>query len=169
MRKMSTFDLTASLERAARRFGTHRRSRSDAGKSRLELAVDRRLTALLQTQERLPTRDIMRELRTSCRRARLRAPSRATIYNAIGRCPAPRYRVLELPDYIQVALFNVDPEAEIDGSQVAFYAFNHGDVRAACWAAGLPWLALHHAARLRGWRPKSRGLLVAVMHRRRIP
>ena len=41
-------------------------------------------------------------------------------------------------------------------------------VGALSFAAGLPWICLHHAARMRGFRPKSRALLRAVLSFRRI-
>lgn len=81
----------------------------------------------------------------------------------------PPYAAHELPDAVQRALYNVDLQGDVPAAQIAFYAFNHGDPRAVSWAAGMPWLALHHAARMRGWRAKSRGLLRAVMQWRRIP
>jgi len=166
---MAVFDLEQSLARAAERLERAARPRrSDAGQSRLPDPVQRRLNALLHGQERPRVRDLQRELRALCGRIGVRMPSRATIYNAIARCPPPRYLGRELPESVRCALYNVDLDREIDGSQVAFYAFNHGDLRAACWAAGMPWLALSHAARLPGWRPKSRGLLSAAMHRRHI-
>jgi hypothetical protein len=124
--------------------------------------------ALLHGQERPRARDVQRELGRLCARIGARAPSRATIYNALARCRAQRYVASELPASVRLALYNIADDAELDGAQVAFYAFNYGDLSAACWAAGMPWLALHGAARMRGWRPKSRGLLLAAMRRRRI-
>jgi hypothetical protein len=118
------------------------------------------LRELLSVHERPRVRAIQRALGRS-------APSRATIYNAIERCEPPRYRARDLPEAVRGVLHNVD-HAEISGAQVAFAAFNYGDTRVVSWAATMPWLALHHAARMRGWRPGSLGLLLAVMQRRRV-
>jgi len=167
---MSIFDLDASFERAARRLpSSGRRQRSDAGRARLSAVVERELERMLTTGERPDVDAIRRHLRGFCKRHGARVPSRATIYNQIARCRPPRYRGRALPAAVQEALYNVDLDAELDGAQIAFYAFNHGDLRAAYWAATMPWLALHHAARMRGWRTKSRGLLLAVLRRRRRP
>ncbi len=122
----------------------------------------------LQRSERPRIVDLQRELRGVCKRHGLRVPARATIYNVIERARPPVFLARELPAAVREALYNVDLDAEIDGANVAFYAFNYGDLRAVCWAAGMPWLALRHAARLRGWRPKSKGLLLASMRRRGI-
>lgn len=165
---MSIFNLDSSLERAARRLGGTRRRRSDAGVGRLPARLERVLEQQLQVAERPRIRDVERTLVTTCARLGLRVPARATIYNAIERCPAPTYHGRALPAAVQRALYNVDLDAEIDAAQIAFYAFNYGELEAVCWASALPWLALHHALRMRGWRPKSRGLLLAVAHRRRI-
>ena len=162
---MSTFDLSASIARAELRLGrATRRRRADAGRSRLPAALDRRLHHLLAGVERPVVREIVAELRALATELGVRAPSRATIYNAIDRAPVPRYRCRDLPDHVQRALYNLD----LDGAQLAFYAFNYGDLAAASFAAGLPWLALHQAARRRGWRPQSRGLLMAAARWRRI-
>jgi len=99
----------------------------------------------------------------------LRAPSRATIYNFIARCPDHQYEIPGLPDYVRTALYNLDPAGTVPGHQLAFYAFQYGDTRAACFASGLPWLDLDHASRMRGWRPRTIGLLHAVMRHRGIP
>src|SRR3954469_16056435 len=149
---MSSFDLAASLDRAERKLRRRpRRRRSDAGRSRLAPVLERRIRNLLAGHERPLVRDLLAELRALAKAHGLRAPSRATLYNAIARCPTPRYRCRDLPAYVQDALYNVDLAGEIDGAQLAFYAFNYGDLAAACFAAGLPWLALDHAARRRGW------------------
>ena len=66
------------------------------------------------------------------------------------------------------ALYNLAPESEVPAHQVAFYCFNYGDLAAASFAAGLPWLALYQAARLPGWRARSRGLLEATLRVRNI-
>jgi hypothetical protein len=54
----------------------------------------------------------------------------------------------------------------VPGHQLAFYCFNYGSLGAISYAAGLPWLDLYQARRMRGWRPRSFGLLLAVMRRR---
>ena len=56
----------------------------------------------------------------------------------------------------------------VPGHQLAFYLFHHGDTQALSFAAGMPWLELYQANRMRGWRPTSRGLFLAVLRRRRI-
>ena len=60
-------------------------------------------------------------------------------------------------------MYNLGPEAEVPGHQLAFYCFNYGDLPAVSFAAGLPWLALYQARRLPGYRARSRGLIDAVM------
>lgn len=166
---MSISDLAASQRRAIARFERPVRGRrADAGQSRLPGALDRQLAALLRSHERPAIRTVQVQLRLTARRLGLRAPSRATIYNAIERCVGPSYVVRELPASVRAALYNGSPDTEVPGAQVAFYAFNHGNMRAVCWASGMEWLALHHAAAIRGWRPKSLGLLRAAMRRRRI-
>jgi hypothetical protein len=54
----------------------------------------------------------------------------------------------------------------VPGHQLAFYCFDYGSLAAISFAAGLPWLDLYQARRMRGWRPRSFGLLAAVMRRR---
>jgi hypothetical protein len=49
-----------------------------------------------------------------------------------------------------------------------FHCLNYGTLPAMCYAAGLPWLDLFQASQLRGWRPRSRSLLQAVMRVRGI-
>ena len=97
-----------------------------------------------------------------CRTEGLNPPSRATVYKLLGTLPTPAYRVAELPPAVRSALYNLEPESDVPGHQVVFYCFNHGDVSAVSFAAGLPWLALYQARRLPGYRAKSRGLLDAV-------
>lgn len=83
----------------------------------------------------------------------------------------------ELPVPVQEALYNLECPSErgvgaarasrhnpmIPGDQVVFYAFNYGCVGAIGFASGLPSACLEKAAAQRGWRPKSRALLRAVM------
>ena len=56
----------------------------------------------------------------------------------------------------------------VPGHQLAFYCFNYGTSDVMSFAAGLPWLDLYQAAHLRGWWPRSRGLLDASLRARRI-
>ncbi len=107
--------------------------------------------------------EVLAELQRFCRRRRLRVPSRATIYNAIPRVPPHVYSIPELPVHVRDALYNLDPRGKVPGHQLAFYAFQYGDTRAASFAAGLPWLDLYQADKLRGWREHSHGLLRAVL------
>jgi len=166
---MSTFDLTASLERANKRLvKAPARRRSDVGRSRLPAPINRRLTKRLRGQERPSIRQLQAELAQLSSSLGFRPVSRATIYNAVARCRPARMRAKDLPAYVRLALYNLDLTSTVDAAQVAFYAFNYGDLRAVCWAAGMPWLALYHAARVRGWRPKSLGLLLATMQCRGI-
>ena len=97
-----------------------------------------------------------------CRSKGLKPPSRATIYKLMVSLPGIAYRVGDLPDYVQDALYNLAPESRVPGRQVAYYCFNYGDLRAMSFAAGLPWLALYQALRLRGYHQKSRGPIEAA-------
>jgi hypothetical protein len=166
---MSAFSIQQSLQRAEQRLlPRQRRRRSDAGASRLAEPVERRLKSLLLTRERPSIRNVMLEIAASCKLENMPVPSRATIYNLIERLEAPVYLKSSLPRAVANALYNVADETLVPGHQVAFHAFNYGDTAALCFAAGMPWICLRKAARLRGWRPKSRGLLEAVMQYRGI-
>jgi hypothetical protein len=145
-----------------------RKRRADAGEHRLSAALAGALTGMLQGQERPRQRDLEREVAAFCRRRRLRCPARATLYRFMNHAPPHMHRIEDLPPEVRQALYNLDPTGEVPGHQLAFYAFHHGDTRAMSFAAGLPWLDLHQAARMRGWRPRSHGLLRAVMRRRGI-
>ena len=164
------FDLEASVERARARFGSDAagRRRADAGKLRLPEAVLAKLRPLLLGQERPRMVDLERELDAACRRARIRPPSRTTLYSALDRVEGHRYPIAALPAPVRGVLYNLDPTAAVPGHQLAFYCFNYGGADVMSWASGLPWLDLHQAARLGGWRPRSRGLLDAVLRVRRI-
>lgn len=109
-----------------------------------------------------------RRLAEVCARQGLRPPSRAGLYNALSRIPGHTYRVELLPPHVREALYNLAPGGEVPGSQLVFYCFNYGSLAAASYAAGLPWLDLYQAMRLRGWRPRSRGLLRAALRTRGI-
>lgn len=102
----------------------------------------------------------------SCRSEGLKCPSRASIYKLLAILPTATYKVTELPPAVRDALYNLTAESEVPGHQLAFYCFNYGDLEAVSFAAGLPWLALHQAGRLPGFRPRSRGLFEAVMRAR---
>ena len=111
---------------------------------------------------------LLRRLRTSCDRAETRAPSRATVYGYLARARTPERRVSDLPAVVQRALYNLDPDSRVPEAQIAFYCFNYGQLGAVSFAAGLPWLALYQARRMRGWRKRSRGLIEAVARVRKI-
>lgn len=111
---------------------------------------------------------LMKEMVAHCRRHRLPPPARATLYASLSRAPVASFPMRSLPKSVRRALHNLDDDAVVPGDQVAFAAFNRGDTRALCWAAGLPWPCLRHAALLSGFRPKSLALLVAVMRYRSI-
>lgn len=131
-------------------------------------AVAIKLESLLGSEERPPMRVIQSELQEFCRHAGHRMPSRATLYACLRSSPTERYVPACLPKAVQTALYNLDMDAPVPGHQLAFYCFNYGDLAAASFAAGLPWLALYQAAHMRGFRPKSRGLLEAVLRVRGI-
>jgi hypothetical protein len=111
---------------------------------------------------------VLAELQAFCAGAGLPCPTRATVYAFMARGPAHRYRLAALPEAVRACLYNLEGSVEVPGHQLAFYAFHYGSTRALCFAAGLPWLDLYQAARLPGWRPRSRGLLEAVLCQRRI-
>lgn len=168
---MSAFDIETSLERAERRLGRSsisRRPRSDRGRSRLDPEVATELERLLQGRERPPVRELLERLDRFCGARGRKRPARATIYQAMARTPPRTHAVAELPRPVREALYNLSGVDEVPGHQLAFYCFNYGDLAAISFASGLPWLALYQAARLPGWRPRSRGLLDAVLRSRGI-
>jgi hypothetical protein len=103
-----------------------------------------------------------------CRSAGLKPPVRASLYNALARLDGHLYSVATLPPPVVDALYNIASDGRVPGHQLAFHCFNYGSLAAISYAAGLPWLDLYQARRLRGWRPRSLGLLLAVMRRRGI-
>ncbi|MBN1770749.1 MAG: hypothetical protein JXB32_05775 [Deltaproteobacteria bacterium] len=103
-----------------------------------------------------------------CRRHGLAAPSRATVYKLLRVIDGPHHRVADLPDLVQAALYNLEADSVVPERQVAFYCFNYGDLAALSFAAGLPWLALYQARHTPGHRPRSLGLLRAVLRARGI-
>ena len=82
--------------------------------------------------------------------------------------PARSFDIGQLPPAARDTLYNLDPEGVVPGHQLAFYCLTYGGLAAASFAAGLPWLALYQAARLPGWRGRSRGLLDAILEARNI-
>ncbi len=110
---------------------------------------------------------VQRRLAELARAKGWRPPSRATLYQTLARLDGSRHEVAGLPAAVRGALYNLSPEGTIPGHQLAFYCFNYGSPAAASFAAGLPWLDLHLAARLRGWRPRSRGLVLAALAARK--
>ncbi len=167
--EMSVFNLQASFDRAAKRFGSNGlRRRRDRGQLRLEPRVLAKLESLLSGQERPPVRDVLAELQTFCEPLSLRVPARATIYQAMAFLPTRAFPVAELPAPARETLYNVSASGTVPGHQLAFYCFNYGGSEALSFAAGLPWLALYQAARLPGWRARSRGLLDATLRVRGI-
>jgi hypothetical protein len=163
------FDLSESLKRAEERFGSEpprRKPRSDRGRPRLPHEVLDRLHELLAGQERPPVREITSQLAELCASRGLPMPARATIYEAMRRAPTASCRVGDLPAAVRATLYNLDDDSEVPGHQLAFHCLNYGGLEAASYAAGLPWLALYQAARLRGWRARSRGLLDAILRSR---
>jgi len=164
---MSAFNFRTSAEQARRRLGgsrrrSLRRPRSDRGRSRLPAPVLEVLRKLLWSQERPRMRDLLADMHKHCRELALAPPSRATVYKLMGTLPCPRLRVGDLPAPVQQALYNFEPKSEVPTHQVAFGCFNHGSLPAISFAASLPWLAIHQALRMRGYRAGSRGLVLAV-------
>lgn len=113
-------------------------------------------------------RTIMESLGRHCAAVGLRPPARATIYQAMAQSPARSYAIADLPQSARETLHNLPDDGEVPGQQLAFYCLNYGGLGAISYAAGLPWLALYQAARLPGWRPRSKGLLEAIRRVRRI-
>ena len=109
-----------------------------------------------------------RDISAACALAGVRPPARASLYNTLFRIEGHRYRLADLPGAVAGALYNLAADAEVPGHQLAFHCFNFGSVAAISFAAGLPWLDLVQATRARGWRPRSRGLLTAVLRARGI-
>jgi hypothetical protein len=111
---------------------------------------------------------LRRRIADLCAAQGRRPPSRGSLYNAFLRIKGHTYAISELPPHVAAALYNLSPGGSVPGHQLAFYCFNYGSIAAVSFAAGLPWLDLHQARHLRGWRPRSRGLLRAVMRVRGI-
>lgn len=161
------FDIGASQEKAIRRLGAAsrtslRRPRSDRGSPRIDARVLSLLAEATGGYDRPPMVEILKRVSERCRRDGLKPPSRATVYKLLAALPTPHYRMAQLPAAVRSALYNLGADSDVPAYQVAFYCFNYGDLGAVSFAAGLPWLALYQAQRLRGYRAKSRGLLDAV-------
>jgi hypothetical protein len=112
--------------------------------------------------------DMLEELASLCAGMRLAPPSRATVYKLLDKLPVPSYAVRDLPESVRKALYNLDPDSKVPGHQVAFYCFNYGTLEAVSFASSLPWLAIHQALKLPGYREKSRGLALALATARNI-
>ncbi len=123
---------------------------------------------LASTLEKPRMVDLHEALARFCIARNLRPPSRAAIYRLLDRTSGHGYDMKDLPSDVRMTLHNVAETARVPGGQVAFHCFNYGNVRALCFAAGMPWLDLHHARLKRGWRAKSRGVLDAVCRARGI-
>ncbi len=162
------FDISESQRLAKRRLErtSARRRRSDAGRSRLSEVVLSELRAAALGDDRPSMAGLHRLVSERCLSAGLKPPARASLYNALARLDGHVYTVATLPRPVVEALYNIATDGRVPGHQLAFYCFNYGSVGAISYAAGLPWLDLYQARRMRGWRPRSLGLLLAVMRTR---
>lgn len=170
---MSFFNLPASLERARDRLkgaakAGSRRPRSDRGTPRID---PRTLAVLAEASggyDRPGISELLSTVGERCRAEGLTPPSRASVYKLLATLTTPRYAVADLPPPVREALYNLTDDSDVPAHQLAFYCFNYGDLAAMSFAAGLPWLALYQAARLPGYRSRSRGLIEAVLRARGI-
>lgn len=167
---MSVFDLDGSMERAKALLGDRppRRLRQDRGRSRLAPELLAELQRSLASQERPSVATVSSHLKAFADARGLRPPSRATLYQFMSRTPAGRYPIAALPATVRATLYNLSDDGEVLGHQLVFYCFNYGDLEARSFASGLPWLALYQAVRMRGWRRRSRTLLMEVLTARGI-
>jgi hypothetical protein len=167
---MSGFDIQRSLDLFESRLGkpAARKRRADAGGSRVPQDVEEVLRELLSGLERPNLRELRVELVARCRKMGRKAPARATIYQLMAHLRTTERRVGDLPSEVRKALYHFEADSLVPEAQVAFCCFNYGSVAAMSFAAGLPWLALWQAARTRGWRARSRGVLEAAIAVRRI-
>jgi hypothetical protein len=168
---MSAFDFKASVESFERRFEASKAGvarRPKRRRSRLDPEILAELARELSTRERPSIAAVVGRLAAFADARGLRAPARATVYALLDTLETPDYEIAALPEEVRATLFNLDPLGRVPGVQLAIAAFNHGSTRAVSWAAGLPWLVLHQAARRRGLRARSRGLLSAALAARRI-
>jgi hypothetical protein len=164
------FDLGQSQAEARKRLGPYslRRRRVDAGRSRLRPELLSELRALVLAAERPSMMAVQRRLAAFARERGWRPPSRAALYAALARIDGSRFEASSLPEPARAALYNLAVDALVPGHQLAFYCFNYGSIEAQSFAAGLPWLDLHQASLARGWRPRSRGLLLAALRAREL-
>lgn len=169
---MGAFDLRGSLERAQARLEDRspkaRRPRSDRGRSRLDPAVVSWIEQRFQGRERPPMRWVRRELDAFCLQRGVRPPARTTLYQLMKTLPSRSRVAADLPPAVRETLYNLSQDSSVPGHQLAFHCLNYGGLSAVSYAAGLPWLALYQASLMRGWRPKSRGLLDAILEVRGI-
>jgi hypothetical protein len=165
------FDLSESQLRARARLDRQstRRRRSDAGHSRLPPAVLAVLGRAALGRDRPSMGALQRQVADVCTDQGIRPPARASLYAAIGRIDGHVYAIAALPGAVSDTLYNLASDGTVPGPQLVFNCFNYGSVAAICYAAGLPWLDVFQASKLRGWRPRSRSLLQSVMRLRGIP
>ena len=144
---MSAFDIKASQENARRRLRSAsrpsgRRPRSDRGAPRIDGRIVSWLIEATAGHDRPSIAEVIGLLAERCRTEGIDPPSRATVYKLLDTLPTPAYRLAELPPAVRNALYNLGPDGEVPGHQVAFYCFNYGDLAAISFAAGLPWFDL---------------------------
>lgn len=164
---MSAFDLDASIRRAEKRLGRSvRKVRSDRGRARLDPGVIECLVEVLGGQDQPSGRELLGELEKRCVHRGLDVPSRATVYKMMKTLVCGKRRMADLPPAVRAALYNVAEDADVPEHLIVFHCFNHGDLAAISYASGMPWLALYQAARMRGFRARSRGLLGSVLRTR---
>lgn len=132
------------------------------------MAVLAELRLAVMGDDRPSMAALQRRIADVCAVEGLEPPARASLYNALSRIDGHAYAISALPSAVSDALYNLAPDGTVPGHQLAFACLNHGSLAATCFAAGLPWLDLYQAARLRGWRSRSRGLLRAIMRVRGI-
>jgi hypothetical protein len=164
------FDLDRSqhLARTRLKRSSSRRRRSDAGQSRLPAAVLGEVRSAALGSDRPSMAALQRRVAKVCAEQGIRPPARASLYNALARTRGRAYATAELPEAVFQALYNLAPDGTVPGPQLVFHCLNYGTLAAMCYAAGLPWLDLFQASHLRGWRPRSRSVLDALMRVRGI-
>jgi hypothetical protein len=166
---MPAFDLTKAFTRAKERFGPNegdpraRRSRSDRGRSRLPDPLLEFLNKALSGMDRPRFAEFEAAVARFSEEHGFSRPSKATLYHYLAIAPLSVFEFGSLPLSVRRSLYNLSDGSRVPAHQVVFAAFNYGDIGAISFAAGLPWLALYQADRMRGWRPKSHALLRAVM------
>jgi hypothetical protein len=165
------FILENAIKTAKERLGEGnklRKERSDAGVSKIDPEIGAFLESKLSLYDRPSIGKLIAELSDFCRTNGLKAPSRITVYRFIETMGPPSYEIAELPGHVREALYNLGDSGHIPGDQLAFYCFNYGGPAAVSFASGLPWICLHAAKRMNGYRPGGRGLLEAVVNTRGI-